>query len=80
MADMGHAVVAVVSKASHGYECNYPVEMREYSRDGLEVALEEIGLVTLNFAVLNRDVIEQRVQFHGLVGGSSVLILIGGSR
>lgn len=41
----------------------------------LEVASEEVRLVALDLPVLDRFVIEERVQFHRLVRSRSILVL-----
>lgn len=46
-----------------------------YLHNFIEVGLEEAGLMTLYLSMLDRDVIEERIQLHGLIGSSTILIL-----
>ena len=46
------------------------------SRERLEVGFEEVRLMTLHLPVLYGNIIEERVQFHRLVGCCAILILV----
>lgn len=53
------------------------INLARYSRDNRKVGAEKIGFVVLNFTMLDGNIVKVSVEFHGLVGCSSVLILKG---
>ncbi len=47
-----------------------------YSRNVFEIRFKQLGLVSLDFPMLDGAVIQKCIEFHGLVGSCAVLILM----
>jgi hypothetical protein len=56
------------------YLNNSVAEDKNHSRDTFEVTFEKLGLMTLDFSVLYRNVIKVHIQLDRLIGGRTVLI------
>lgn len=53
------------------------LDKMKFLRNALEIRFEEFRLMTLNFPVLDGNVIQESVQLNRLVGSCAVLVLQG---